>query len=217
MILLGMASPEKNGHQNRITMKIQMNCPKLRRYALHIWVASNLQHYIKKTVSIEFATKKDVKAAFALLSRCKDNLIEQGIFQWNAEYPKLEYVENDITKGSLAKLTNSDQLVGVISFDDFQEPEYKTVNWKINCDSIAVIHRLAVDPLLQGRGFAKKLMDFAEKSISRSGFQAIRLDAYSGNEMLLRFYDKFGYKSVGEIYFPSRNLPFICMEKSIKI
>ncbi len=168
-------------------------------------------------MSIEFATKQDVKAVFALLSRCKDNLIEQGIFQWDAEYPNLEYVENDITRDSLAKLTNSDQLIGVISFDDFQEPEYKAVNWKISCDSIAVIHRLAVDPLFQRRGGAKELMNFAEKSISRSGFQAIRLDAYSGNEMLLRFYDKFGYKNVGEIYFPSRSLPFICMEKSIKI
>lgn len=166
-------------------------------------------------MNIKFAEKNDVKAVFALLSRCKDNLIEQGIFQWDAEYPNLVYVQNDITKGTLAKLTNSDQLVGVISFDDFQEPEYKAVNWQINCESIAVIHRLAVDPLFQGKGFAKKLLNFAEKSISESGFQAIRLDAYSGNEMVLGVYEKLGYKRVGEIFFPSRSLPFICMEKSI--
>ncbi len=168
-------------------------------------------------MNIEFATKHDVKAVFALLSRCKDNLIEQSIFQWDVDYPKLEYVESDIIKGSLAKLANIDQLVGVISFDDFQEPEYKDVAWQINCESITVIHRLAVDPLFQGKGYAKKLMSFAEKTISESGFQAIRLDAYSGNEMLLGFYEKLGYKRVGEIHFPSRSLPFICMEKSIKV
>lgn len=166
-------------------------------------------------MSIEFAVKNDVKTIFALLSRCKENLIEQGIFQWDTEYPNIKYVENDITKGSLAKLNNSDQLIGVISFDDFQEPQYKTINWQINCESIAVIHRLAVDPLFQGKGFAKSLMSFAEKSISESNFQAIRLDAYSGNERVLGFYEKLGYQRTGEIYFPSRSLPFICMEKSI--
>jgi len=145
-----------------------------------------------------------------------DYLIEQGVFQWNAEYPNLKYVENDIAKGSLVKLTNDYQLVGIVSFDDFQEPEYRTVNWQINCESIAVIHRLAVDPLFQGKGFAMILMNFAEKSISEAGFQAIRLDAYSGNEMVLGIYDNLGYKRIGEIYFPSRSLPFICMEKSIK-
>jgi ribosomal protein S18 acetylase RimI-like enzyme len=168
-------------------------------------------------MNIEFATKNDIKAVFALLSRCKDNLIEQGIFQWGTDYPKLESVENDIENSSLVKLTHSDQLVGVIAFDDVQEPEYKTVNWQINCESIAVIHRLAVDPQFQGKGFAKKIMSYAEKTISESGFQAIRLDAYNGNEMLIGFYNKLGYKSVGEISFPSRNLPFICMEKSLKI
>ena len=166
---------------------------------------------------IEFATEHDINAVFTLLSKCKDKLIEQNIFQWDADYPKLEYVVNDIIKGSLAKLTNSDQLVGVISFDDSQEPEYGAINWQINSESIAVIHRLAVSPLFQGNGFAKQLMTFAEKYISESGFQAIRLEAYSGNKMLLGFYDKFGYKNVGEIKFPSRSLPFICMEKSLKI
>jgi len=60
------------------------------------------------------------------------------------------------------------------------------------------------------------LMDFAEKSISEAGFQAIRLDAYSGNEMVLGFCNKLGYKIIGEINFPRISLPFICMEKSIK-
>lgn len=168
-------------------------------------------------MNIKFAETHDIKAVFELLSRCRDNLIEQRIFQWDDQYPKLEYVINDINKNSLAKLTDKNQLVGVISFDDFQEPEYKAVNWQINCELTAVIHRLAVDPMFQKKGYAGKLMNFAEKTISASGFQAVRLDAYSGNEMLSGFYEKLGYKKAGEVYFPGRSLPFICMEKSIKI
>lgn len=168
-------------------------------------------------MKIEFATEHDVKAVFRLLSMCKDSLIEQNIFQWDSDYPKLDTVLNDITKGSLAKLTHNNQLIGVISFDDFQEPEYKAVNWQMAGKPIAVIHRLAVAPPFQGKGFAKQLIHFAETTIAKSGYQAIRLDAYSGNEMLLGFYNNLGYKRAGEINFPSRKLPFICMEKSLTI
>lgn len=86
----------------------------------------------QESIKIELATKHDVKSVFTLLSRCKDYLIEQGIFQWNAEYPNLKYVENDIAKSSLVKLTNGSQLIGIVSFDDFQEPKYRTVNWLID-------------------------------------------------------------------------------------
>ncbi len=171
----------------------------------------------QESIKIELATKHDVKSVFTLLSRCKDYLIEQGIFQWNAEYPNLKYVENDIAKSSLVKLTNGSQLIGIVSFDDFQEPEYRTVNWLINCEPIAVIHRLAVDPLFQENGFATILMNFAEKSISEAAFQAIRLDAYSGNEKVLGFYNTLGYKMIGKINYPRTSLPFICMEKSLAI
>ncbi len=166
-------------------------------------------------MNLEPATQQDINAVFLLLSRCKDNLVEQGIFQWDDEYPNLGYVEHDISKGSLIKLTNNGQLVGIVSFDDIQEPEYIAVEWLNISEPIAVIHRLAVDPLFQGKGYAKVLMQFAEKSLFEAGFQSIRLDAYRGNEMLLGFYTKLGYQKVGTINFPRRKLPFICMEKSI--
>ena len=50
-------------------------------------------------MNIEFASKNDAKTVFTLLSMCKDSLIEQGIFQWDSEYPNFEYVEDDIAKG----------------------------------------------------------------------------------------------------------------------
>lgn len=168
-----------------------------------------------KKMNIEFAQKNDVTAVFQILSRCKDNLIKQGIFQWNDQYPDLEHVKNDIKTNSLYKLTHNGQLLGVISFNDFQELEYKTVNWQIKNKPIAVIHRLAVDPLFQGKGYAKKLLAFSQELIEESGFKAIRLDAYSGNKVLLGFYQKLGYKKAGEIFFPNIDLPFICMEKEI--
>ena len=82
---------------------------------------------------------------------------------------------------------------------------------------IIVIHRLAVTPEFQGAGLAKRLMSFAEISAAKAGYATIRLDAYSGNEAVVGFYTRRGYKKAGEIFFPRRELPFVCMERSAKI
>ncbi len=168
-------------------------------------------------MSIELTKYEDFEEVYALLLACKDRLIDQGIFQWDEEYPNSDHVKGDIANGSLVKYVLENKLAGVISFDNCQEPEYNFVHWKYNSGSIAVVHRLAVHPTLQGQGLASKLMAFAEKTIAEKGFYSIRLDAYSGNSMLLEYYKKLGYQKAGEIYFPSRDLPFICFEKQVKI
>lgn len=81
---------------------------------------------------------------------------------------------------------------------------------------VLIIHRLAVHPLFQNQGFAKRLMDFAEDYAINENFSSIRLDAYSANEKVLRFYEAREYKKRGEVYFPDRKLPFYCYEKLFK-
>lgn len=74
-----------------------------------------------------------------------------------------------------------------------------------------------MSPEFQGAGLGTQLMNFAEISAAESGYASIRLDAYSGNNMVVGFYARRGYKKVGEIFFPRRELPFVCMERSAKI
>jgi ribosomal protein S18 acetylase RimI-like enzyme len=79
-----------------------------------------------------------------------------------------------------------------------------------------VIHRLAINPVQQGKGFAKRLISFAEGEILRMDFKSIRLDAFSGNLKALMLYEGMGYQKRGEVNFPGRNLPFICFEKILQ-
>jgi ribosomal protein S18 acetylase RimI-like enzyme len=168
-------------------------------------------------MDINQAENKDKEEIFALLVRCKNRLIEQKIYQWDSEYPSIDYIDCDISKGSLNKLSINGKIAGVISFDDFQESQYFSVSWKLPMEPVVVIHRLAVDPEFQGCGFAKQLMNFAEISAAEAGYATIRLDAYSGNQAVVGFYARRGYTKAGEIFFPRRDLPFVCMERSAKI
>lgn len=168
-------------------------------------------------MSIELATNADMKDIFDLLLKCKDRLISQGIYQWDEEYPSIEYLASDISRGSLRKLTQHGKIVGIVSFDDFQEPQYADVSWKLTEGRVVVIHRLAVLPEYQGNGFARELMNHVERLAFEMQFNSIRLDAYSGNSQVVKFYERRGYKKAGEIYFPRREMPFVCMERTTKI
>ncbi len=47
-----------------------------------------------------------------------------------------------------------------------------------------VIHRLAVDPEFQGLGLSSILMKYVENYAIKNSYFAIRLDAYTGNEVV---------------------------------
>ena len=80
-----------------------------------------------------------------------------------------------------------------------------------------VVHRLAVAVEQQGNGYAKQLMRFAEKNAREQAYEAIRLDAYSINLPLLKFYEGLGYQRTKEaIYLGAKWAhSFLCFEKSM--
>ncbi|MCP3926559.1 MAG: GNAT family N-acetyltransferase [Desulfobacterales bacterium] len=161
------------------------------------------------------ANLKDSKKIFSIIERCKEKLVSQGIYQWDDEYPNLINIQEDINTGALYEGVLESQIASIISFNENQEKEYLTVNWRYTNGIILVIHRLAVDPDFQGLGLSSILMKYVENYAIENSYSAIRLDAYTGNEMILDFYRRKGYQEAGEFYFPSRSLPFKCFEKSV--
>ena len=110
---------------------------------------------------------------------------------------------------------NEGNCLGFISINEDQSPEYKELVWSDEGGRVLVIHRLAVNPEWQKQGVGRQLMDFAENYAMKKGYTSIRLDAYSGNPGALNLYECRGYKKVGQLFFPRRELPFYCYEKMI--
>lgn len=152
---------------------------------------------------------------FEILSHCARDMRSKGILQWHNDYPRPEMVEADLNSGALYVAEIDHEIVGVMTFDQNQSPEYTSVEWKYKNESVFVIHRLAVSPNHQGKGIARKLMDFALENIQNLGGKIIRLDAYSGNDRTINFYKNRNYEYAGDIYFPGRDLPFYCFEKQV--
>ncbi|PHS63383.1 MAG: GNAT family N-acetyltransferase [Flavobacterium sp.] len=167
-------------------------------------------------MKIRIAELKDLEKIIQIYSKCKIELDNQGIFQWTDNYPNSKIIMTDIHKGILYLLEYKNEIIGTINISKEQEKEYGKIEWKFNEGKILVIHRLAIDPKEQGNGFARKLMDFAEDYAEKKGYTSIRLDAFSQNERVIKFYKKRNYFLRGKVNFPEREYPFYCMEKEIK-
>ena len=146
----------------------------------------------------------------------KQDLEKQFISQWTGNYPIRSIVKNDIEKQDLSVLKQGDEVIGAITLNEEQEPEYNTINWRFDDSKVLVIHRLVVHPKHQRKGYAKTLMDFVEDYAKNNGYTSIRLDAYTQNQRVIHFYKTRGYGIRGNVYFPERKHPFHCMEKLIK-
>ncbi len=160
-------------------------------------------------------SKTDAEAIFRVFTRCKSALQAQGIFQWTDSYPTLQIIEDDIQQEHLYQINVHGTIIGIINISNVQEPQYKALEWMFPEETSLVIHRLAIDPIYQGQGFAQKLMTFAENLGIQNGYISVRLDAFSQNPRVLRFYEKRKYLKQGEVYFPDRIHPFYCYEKQL--
>ncbi len=165
---------------------------------------------------IEKGQLSDLDKLFQIYLEAKTELERIGIYQWTNNYPTKSIIEEDLKKEVLFILKDNKEIIGAINISEEQETEYQTINWKFNSSKILVIHRLVVVPKHQRKGYAKKMMDFAENFGKENYYTSIRLDAYSSNNKVVEFYKNRNYHLRGSVSFPERKHPFYCMEKEIK-
>jgi len=144
---------------------------------------------------------------------CRISMEANSIYQWTTEYPSKQAFENDIKRHELFVLQFHNEIVGCIVVSLFMDEEYKSVDWLTQNTKNYYIHRLAVHPNFQGKGFAQRLMDFGENFARENNALSVRLDTFSQNKRNQKFYEQRGYIKLGDIFFPKQsNHPFHCYE-----
>ena len=120
---------------------------------------------------IRKATFDDIDVILGITKACATYMIDQGIYQWNDQYPNRKTFENDVKRSELYLVEHNKKVVGCIVLTPVKDDEYVPIQW-FTKDHNIYIHRLAVHPTFQGQGVAQQLMTFAEKL--RSGGRALR-------------------------------------------
>ncbi len=162
---------------------------------------------------IQHAKISEIHEILAITKACAGHMAEKGIFQWNDAYPSELVFENDIARNELHTFKIGTKIIGSIVISTKMDPDYQHVAWRTPNKDNLYIHRLAILPTYQGKGFAQKLMDFAEAYAQECSYVSIRLDTFSKNRRNQGFYEKRGYQRLGDIYFPKQSVfPFYCYE-----
>lgn len=163
------------------------------------------------------ASEKHIEEILNLCKDCSQNMIDKLIDQWDEVYPNKENFLNDIRNNSLyiAASDDSEEIMGCIVLNEYQDPEYKEIKWSFSEEKIAVIHRLMIHPKHEGKGIAQYLVRFVEKLAKEKQYCAIRLDVFIKNPRAVNFYNKLGYEVSGKVNF--RKGEFFCCEKVISL
>ncbi|RFN59244.1 GNAT family N-acetyltransferase [Marixanthomonas ophiurae] len=162
---------------------------------------------------IRKATLSDIDKIITITRACATKMIAEKIYQWNEKYPTYEAFENDIKRNELYVLTFSEEIIGSVVVSTLKDKEYNDITWLTVDGNNYYIHRLAIHPEHQHKGYAKKLMDFAETTAKEKDATSIRLDTFSQNPRNQKFYEARGYQKLESIYFPKQSKhPFYCYE-----
>lgn len=161
-------------------------------------------------------TLKQIKPVADLYKQVIRKLRENHIFQWDRYYPNRFILLKDLSRKNMFGVKEKGQLLGVVVVNTRQSKQYKKLEWTDQNGNPLMIHRLAVHPRHQGKGIGKKLLRFAEEYAGGKGFTSIRLDVYKNNPGAVSLYKRAGYAERGEIFFPFRNAPYLCLEKVLK-
>ena len=159
------------------------------------------------------ATIDDLDALVALYGAATQDMLRQGIDQWDEYYPDREILTEDVESGdmTLGLLDGEPACAWVVNRE--YEPEYVSGAWEHTGGDFCVLHRLCVNPELQGRGLAQQAMARMEKNARDQGFDSVRLDVFSQNLHAQRLYERLGYRRTGEVRF--RKGIFYLMEKGL--
>jgi ribosomal protein S18 acetylase RimI-like enzyme len=154
--------------------------------------------------SIRLTTEHDAPAVTALVLEATRWLAERGSDQW--QYPPQVHakaISAAIRRGSVWGVADeAETLIGTITIDERADPEFWTV--ADEPDTALYIHRMAVCRALAGREIGAAMMDWASARAVEAGKRWLRLDAWSRNPELQRYYERHGFELVRLLRFEHR-------------
>ena len=155
----------------------------------------------------------DLDALVALYGSAAQDMLRQGIDQWDEYYPDREILAEDVESGDMTLGLLDGALACAYVVNREYDPEYELGAWEHTQGNFCVLHRLCVNPRMQGQGLARQAMARMEAEARTKGFDSVRLDVFSQNLHAQRLYERLGYKRTGEVRF--RKGIFYLMEKGL--
>lgn len=148
------------------------------------------------------AAETDINNIMNIIKQAQTYFKEQGINQWQNNYPNVETISNDIANKNSYMLLKDNNIVATaaVSFDG--EKTYNSIyegEW-ISNNEYAVIHRIAVDNTYKGLGLSSQIIKHVEELCLNKGVHSIKVDTHEENISMQKLLKKNKFQYCGIIY-----------------
>src|SRR5699024_4468769 len=137
-----------------------------------------------------------------IIGQAQKYLKQQGIDQWQNNYPNIDTINQDIDNGNSYVLVDNEKLLGTVAVIFDGEKTYNSIykgEW-ISYGKYTTIHRMAVDSNYRGKGISLLILENVEKMSLDRGIHSIKVDTHRGNIPMQKFLQNHGFKYCGIIY-----------------
>ena len=153
------------------------------------------------------ATVLDIYGIMKIIEQAQAYFKENGVNQWQNNYPNIETIKNDIEKGYGYVLEDNGKIVGTVAVSFDGEKTYDAIyegEW-LSGGEYAVIHRMAVDNAYKGRELSSVIIKCIENICLDKGVHSIKIDTHSENISMQRVIEKNNFKYCGIIYVEDKS------------
>ena len=114
-------------------------------------------------------------------------------------YPTIAVPEQKVPEGSMYVLEEDGEICASMVLNHEQAEEYSHIDWHYpgENEEVLVIHTLCVPPRKAGRGYGRRMVEFAKTIAAETLCRALRIDTYIHNEPAKRLYQKNGFRIAG--------------------
>jgi ribosomal protein S18 acetylase RimI-like enzyme len=164
-------------------------------------ITHNKQHYI-----FRLATKDDASQIRTLVNQAYKELADMGLNYTAATQDEATTLER-MTKGRTFVLIHNKQVVGTILF--YEENHFTK-------KKSAYLGQFAISPELKRSGLGSIVMDFCEQLANDEKYESIQLDTAKPAKHLVEWYQRRGYKVVGEMHWEGKTYDSYIFEKTLR-
>lgn len=143
---------------------------------------------------IKQATDEDIHIIEKILLDAVDWMDKNGLHQWEADQVKWNVISKYFVASDFYIAYENDNPAACIAIIDY-DPNF----WEnIPQGESLYIHKVAVVRDYAGKGYSKKLIDFAKEKARSMGIKTIRLDCHRNRAKVRAIYEREGFVCVGE-------------------
>lgn len=148
------------------------------------------------------SVETDINDIMKIINQAQDYFKEQGIDQWQNNYPNTDTIKSDVLKESSYVLLKDNSIVATTAIFFDKEKTYEKIydgEW-ISDNDYATIHRIAVDNNHKGIGISSQIIKAVEDLCLENNIQSIKVDTHEDNLSMQSLLKKNKFKLCGIIY-----------------